>query len=111
MSIRFDSVVFHNATGITDLQLSIEAPKDTPVYGPKQLPPTGSVTVSISRDNCPSAVLIVNDPDHGTIKQSFAAVSALGQPSYLQSVEAEYYVGEIFGRMIASTEEAPRSAR
>src|SRR6516162_6155970 len=100
MSVRFESVLFQNMTGITDLSLSIEAPKGTPVYGPNPLPANGSVTVPIFRDNCPSTVLIVDDPSHGTIKQSFAAVSELGLPSYLQSVEAQYYVGEIFGRMI-----------
>jgi hypothetical protein len=110
MSVRFEQVVLQNMTGITDLSLSIEAPLGTPVYGPKPLPANDSVTVPVFRDNCPSTVLIVDDPDHGNTKQSFAAVAELGLPSYLQSVEAKYYVGEIFGRMIASTEEAP-SAR
>jgi hypothetical protein len=107
MSVRFEHVTVHNMTGITDLSLSIEAPKGTPVYGPTPLQPNAPVTVPIFRDNCPSTLLIVVDPDHGTIKQSFAAISELGLSSYLQSVEAQYWPGIIYGQMTASTEEAP----
>ncbi len=107
MSVSFDRVTFLNMTS-EEIALTVEAPIATRVFGPTNVGPNMTQIVPINRSDCPSTAITVNDSAHGSYTQTFAITQAIaGRQSYLQSVDAQYDVGEFWGTFVAGTGAPP----
>jgi hypothetical protein len=103
MSVTFQNVLLKNSTGIDNIPLTIEVPIGNPVYGPSPVKANANVDIDISRDNCLSVRLRMDDPDHGATQDFVLASPGKGRPSYLETVEAIFNVGDITGSAKART--------
>jgi hypothetical protein len=105
MSVVLGSIVFHNGSGLA-MRLSIEAPKGTPVYGPKPVDPGSTIKISPQSNNCQSARIIADNPDEPghDAKQEFIIAPSTGRYSYLGSIEVTFSPGDITGWARISTE-------
>jgi len=103
MAVRFEEIVFHNESGI-DMSVTIEAPIGEVVVTDHPVGANSSYAVRPGKADCRSALLEVNAPHHGVVRQSFAtAEPAAGQLSYLQNLVARHVVGSsIRGQFTAS---------
>jgi hypothetical protein len=101
MSVTFLNVLFQNNTGL-DIPLTVETPIDTVVYA-NTVKGNAKVDIPIVRQNCLSVRLRVTDPDHGATQDFVLAPPGKGRPSYLETVEAQFDVGDITGSATAQT--------
>ena len=95
------SINFKNSNGIA-VTLYMEVPKGTAVYGPHEIPPSGSHDMTY--DAAPSLYVEVStDHDHGTDKETFAVQGTMGSPQpLLRSVELVHHIGGFKVKLTAS---------
>jgi len=96
MSVVFANVVFTNDTGIK-IPVTIEAPIGTVAYGPVDVDGNQKVNMPINKQNCLSVRVVVTDRDHGASQDFLVANSGTGRPSYFETLEVQFDVGDITG--------------
>src|SRR5262245_61729817 len=102
MSVLFNKIVFANKNNI-EVKLAVEAPVGTKIGSPQKVGANSSATIYPNVNNCLSARLSVDDDTH-VANQIFA----MGKPeegdySYLESIDADYLIGDFNGRVQART--------